>query len=313
VTLLRLQTRAPWKSRLGTFGRPGDDYNVRVTLAIAWVFFALSAHAAEITPAMLEADSAMWPGEVTVSVAVRAPILLNGQKAGEINLPPGRTFPVKAVRPGMVTVEAAPGAVVNVSIADTDAIERATAAMDAKAAARAAATPVPTPPPRTPEATPTPPPAVSHAFAKRLTGDLVRLEKRDLVPVDPTELAGKKLIVLYHSKGRCGRCRHFTTDLVRFYRQKKSKHDKFDVLLVSNDHSAEEMLQYMIDDKMPWPAVAYDRLKDRHPVHDFPVKGIPCLIILDESGQPLPELQLGENYIGANAALEVLEKRLRSL
>lgn len=276
----------------------------------SWTFL----RAENITASSLEEAVDFHPEEATILVPFKAPIIIDGEKAGEMQLPAGRTFPVKSISDGMVVVLLGQSGETSVRIEDTDAVERANAiaaepsATPAVVEATATPTPVATP---TPEATPAPTPETTHAFAERLTGDLVHLERRQLVPLDPATLKGKNYIVLYHSAMWCGPCRSFTPELIRFYRRHRSRLDQFEILFVSNDRSEEEMLKYMIDDRMPWPAISYPRLKTRHPVHDFKVTSIPCLIILDQSGQPLPELQVGENYIGTRKALALLDKKLR--
>jgi nucleoredoxin len=294
---------------------------MRTSLPLTLAFFALvPLHAEELTADSLQNLPDFHPREVTVLVPLAVPILINGQQSGEIKLPAGRTLPVKEFSDGLITVSVGPNASIDVPIGDTDALARARtlaeqhnakpqpspASVIAQKPVQNAQEPLPSPSPDSPPKSP-------HAFAARITGDLVRLEKRELVSVDPSYLTGKKFIVLYHSAAWCGPCRRFTPDLVKFYRRKKSDQDKFEILFVSGDRSEEAMLEYMIDDKMPWPAVAYNRLQTRHPAHDYRVGGIPALVILDETGTPLPELNLDQDYVGARAALEILDKRLRDL
>lgn len=94
-----------------------------------------------------------------------------------------------------------------------------------------------------------------------------------------------KIVGLYFSGSWCGPCRSFTPRLVEVYEELSSK-SNFEVVLVSSDDSDEDFNEYF--SKMPWLAIPFSDLASSARLKDlFKVKGIPCLVILDEVGKVL--------------------------
>lgn len=71
------------------------------------------------------------------------------------------------------------------------------------------------------------------------------------------------------------------------------------------------MLGYMVEDKMAWPALAFDK-KSGSPFRQFSGRGIPCLVILDEHGQVLSHSYENGEYVGPTKVLKDLDKLLKS-
>ena len=144
-----------------------------------------------------------------------------------------------------------------------------------------------------------------------LKGELVQSKGKKLEPFDEAPLANAKYYGVYYSAGWCGPCRAFTPDLVRWYKRNKSKNPNFELIFVSSDRSEDEMAKYMKDDDMPWPALAFDK-KGSSPLAKFAGKGIPCLVLIDESGKVLSHSYNGTEYVGPRKVLEDIEKTLKS-
>ena len=135
-----------------------------------------------LTVESLAADRDLWPREVTIQVEHQLPVVINGRQVGSSKIAAGRTYPLKAVVPGGVKVDAL-GADLEFPAHDTDLLERAEKAKKAHEA-RAAAAP---PPPAAAEdaggeeAEGAPAdagassPASTNAIAKKISGDLVSL------------------------------------------------------------------------------------------------------------------------------------------
>ena len=255
------------------------------------------------------ATRGLWPREATINVPHQVTIVVNGKSAGSMQAPAGRVYPVKAISANGVQVDAM-GSPMTFPAADTDVLVRAEQIKARQAALAAAATPTPAPvAAATPKPTATPAP--ENAISKALEGDLVTLDGKKLRKFDTAALGGKKYFAVYRSASWCGPCRKFTPDFVSWYKSKSSKHDLFEVIFVSSDQSEEEMEGYMIEDKMPWPALEFDKKKKKSPIVGIGGRGIPDLIILDSEGKILSSSYEGDNYVGPRKVLQDLEDLLK--
>lgn len=302
-------------------------------LAIGISFLAIQSLQAQapLTVESLATDRDLWPREVTVQVEHQLPVIINGRQVGSSKIPAGRTYPLKAVLSDGIRVDAL-GADLEFPATDTDLLERAEKVQEAREAQAAAA-----PPPAAAEdedASPSvpgdgenteapadagePPPSehptsasTTNAIAKDLSGDLVSLAGgRRLKRLDDDSLESKKYLAVYFSAAWCGPCRDFTPKLVGWYEQRdEADRGKFEVILMSSDHSAKAMEEYMKDDKMPWPALAYNK-RDRSPLAKYSGRGIPCLVIIDGEGNVLSHSYVDGNYVGPSKVLRDLEKLL---
>jgi len=98
--------------------------------------------------------------------------------------------------------------------------------------------------------------------------------------VETSSLAGK-VIGLYFSASWCGPCKMFTPELVKF---RDRNDEKFEVVFVSSDRSAEDQQEYMKDYDMEWPAIPYDSPLRQELGAKYEVRGIPSLVIVDDQG-----------------------------
>ena len=270
--------------------------------------------AAEISIAEIENNPALWPKEVLVNVPLQVPLQINGQSAGNLDLPAGRVLPVKSVANGQVTLTVG-ASTATVSPADTDLETRAARQRDARTQLAAAQpTPAFTPasrPPPTAQPLATPPP-VSHPVAAQIQNELVEVKGRKLAPFDGKELAGKKYLAIYFSAEWCPPCRMFTPELVRWYRRMQSRNDQFELVFVSRDETEAAMVNYMTGDRMPWPALAFARASSSNPLSRFAGSGIPCLVVVDDSGKAVLDSYIDGKYVGPRKVLDEFEKLLKA-
>ena len=98
--------------------------------------------------------------------------------------------------------------------------------------------------------------------------------------VETSSLAGK-VIGLYFSASWCGPCKMFTPELVKL---RDRNDDKFEVVFVSSDRSAEDQEEYMKDYDMEWPAIPYDSPLRGELGAKYEIRGIPSLVIVDDQG-----------------------------
>ena len=267
------------------------------------------------TPDTVTATRSLWPKEVTVNVAHEVPIVINGRTSGMIQSPAGRKYPLKSLTATEVVVDAM-GNPMAFAVGDTDLLARAGAIQTRLAAVAAVPVPV-TPnvasPAATAAPTPTPKaavPEIQNVLAGKLQGDLVTFKGRKFEKFTAASLAGKKYLAIYFSAAWCGPCRAFTPDLVKWYKRKKSKLDQFDIIFDSSDRTEEAMLDYMKEDKMAWPAVAYDK-RSKSPLKKYKGRGIPCLVVIDAAGNVVAHSYEGKTYIGPRKVLKDLDKLLK--
>ncbi|KAI4302241.1 hypothetical protein MLD38_038015 [Melastoma candidum] len=104
------------------------------------------------------------------------------------------------------------------------------------------------------------------------------------VPVE--SLKGKK-VGLYFSASWCGPCHRFTPVLAEAYADFSPKGD-VEIVFLSADKDADSFRGYFSD--MPWLAVPFSDSATRDSLDElFKVSGIPCLVILDETGKVVTE------------------------
>jgi len=122
-----------------------------------------------------------------------------------------------------------------------------------------------------------------------------------------SKLADKKYILLYFSAHWCPPCRAFTPKLVNFYNEKKQ--GDFEVIFISSDRNKKAMQAYMKETSMPWPAIQFDKIKKSN-LRSYAGNGIPCLVLLDQTGKVLSDSFAGETYLGPGKVLKALKKLL---
>lgn len=115
--------------------------------------------------------------------------------------------------------------------------------------------------------------------------DLVVLQGEKLVSFKSATLQSARYTVLYFSAGWCPDCRHFSPALVKAYNLQPAAGPRYEVVLVSKDRSAGEMLNYMKSEHMPWPALAFEKVSEAKELANFRSgQAIPWLTVLDSKG-----------------------------
>jgi nucleoredoxin len=142
-----------------------------------------------------------------------------------------------------------------------------------------------------------------HPTASKLFAD--SLVDADGKAVDVKRITAKKYLLVYYSAHWCPPCRAFTPKLVRWY---NDNHDTYEVVFVSSDRSADKMLAYMEETKMPWPAVKYGSKALRSTAQFRDGGGVPCLVLLDGDDNRLAGSydDAGKNYLGPQNAYKKL-------
>ncbi len=132
------------------------------------------------------------------------------------------------------------------------------------------------------------------------------LVQRDGSLISSDTLDQPQYLAVYISASWCGPCRTFTPSLVQF--MKHADPDTIQVLLVSLDRNAQAMQKYMVDYQMPFPAVAFDRVRSSGITDHFEGTGIPNLILMDRDGRILASSFQGQRYLGPGHVLDTMRQ-----
>ena len=279
-----------------------------ILLVGAW----LAGLARAQTVDQIAADPQQWPAEVTVSVSTKAVVIKAGAPAGVILIGAGRKLAVTGVAPDGVTGKLG-ATTVKVAVEKTNLLALAAPPPrenPAPAAPQPAAAAAPAPgrnEARLAEMAHEPPTAIQSA----LLGRLVTLENGRLRPFDIRKLNGVKFYGIMFSAGWCGPCRAFAPHLLESYRSLKSLYPEFELVLMSNDHSADDMLAYMREENMPWPAVKFSERGAVDELRRLGGSGIPDLVLIDSDGRVLADSFKGGDYLGPESVLDAAWRVLK--
>ncbi len=259
-------------------------------------------------PEAVVADASRWPLEITVTSATRADVLRDGQPSGAMLLGAGKTLRVLKLTSDHI-IGRSGSTDVSVPVEKTDLLQRlglvngaVVASSPAPSAAKSSVSPVAQPAPAARK-------VVAPYMQRSLAGRLSRLNGERLLPLPADALNGVKYYALYFSAGWCGPCRKFTPELVTAYRELKAAYPEFELVFVSSDNSAADMVDYMREKQMPWPAVSFERRDEKLLSYSGP--GIPCLVVVNAMGQVLADSFEGENYLGPQHVLRELRRLLK--
>ncbi len=142
-------------------------------------------------------------------------------------------------------------------------------------------------------------------------GKLVKLEGDTFKPFSTKELADVRIFAIYYSGLWSGPGRQFTPLLVSAYHQIKAKYPEFELIFVSEDHDEFNMRNYMRDYKMPWPAVKFGAADAG--IRQFAGEGIPWLVAISDSAQPLTTNAKDKKYVAPENVLQGIAFLLRQI
>jgi nucleoredoxin len=146
--------------------------------------------------------------------------------------------------------------------------------------------------------------------AEKLAGHLVAVKDDHFENFDTAGLKDVKYFAFYFSASWCPPCKVFTPKLVDFYNSFKPGHPDFELILLDQDASQEEMLSYMIAGKMPWPAVRFDAI-DSADANKYRGEGIPDLVLVDAQGKVLSDSFDGYTYLGPDKVLDDIKQMVK--
>eukprot|EP00118_Oscarella_pearsei_P012342 m.90239 g.90239 ORF g.90239 m.90239 type:complete len:777 (+) comp36642_c0_seq5:287-2617(+) len=100
-------------------------------------------------------------------------------------------------------------------------------------------------------------------------------------------LRDTSVIGLYFSAKWCPPCQAFIPKLKKFYEAVRRGGGSLEILYVSSDHSAEEMIRYTDEMKMPWLSIDYEDCVCDQLRNTFKIEDLPCFLLVDSQGKKL--------------------------
>jgi nucleoredoxin len=94
---------------------------------------------------------------------------------------------------------------------------------------------------------------------------------------------------------------------VKWYEANKAKHPEFELVFASKDNDEAGMEAYMVEDKMPWPAIKYSKLPAATGVEKLAGESIPCLVLVDATGKVLSHSFEKGTYVGPAKVLNDID------
>lgn len=101
-------------------------------------------------------------------------------------------------------------------------------------------------------------------------------------PVSLSSKIGAKLLLVDFWAGWCGPCRQENPNVVKVYNEFHKK--GFDVFGVSLDHTKDQWLKAIADDKLTWTHVSDLQYWNNAAAKMYAVQAIPANFLLDENG-----------------------------
>lgn len=148
--------------------------------------------------------------------------------------------------------------------------------------------------------------APESVFKKLIDKNMVAVEGKSVGKYEMTQ--EPEMYAFYFSAHWCPPCRGFTPKLVEFYNGNKAKKTKFEIIFVSSDHDEKSMEGYMVEAKMPWPAISFSSVKGLQEIKKLCGNGIPCLVLVDREGKVLSDSFKGEDYLGPTKVMNDIGK-----
>lgn len=159
----------------------------------------------------------------------------------------------------------------------------------------------------------TPALALDNVIYSTVEKKLVAVDgKRVKKLTDTTRVKDAEYFALYFSAHWCPPCRKFTPKLVAFYNEMKTKHDNFDIIFLSSDKTEKAMENYMLEAKMPWPAIDFRDVKKMKKLQKYAGNGIPNLVLIDAQGTVISASYEGNDYVGPTKVMNDMKKLLES-
>jgi hypothetical protein len=147
--------------------------------------------------------------------------------------------------------------------------------------------------------------------AASLRGNLVAVKDGVVVPFDDASLGATKYFVLYFGAGTDGPTRRFTENLVRLYPAIKAANPPLEFIFISSDPAQQDMEDFLIASKFPWPALAWQVAQTDHLLNHYAGRELPALVMIDAEGKIVSSTFEGKLYRGPSVVLADIGRRFQ--
>jgi thiol-disulfide isomerase/thioredoxin len=121
---------------------------------------------------------------------------------------------------------------------------------------------------------------------------------------------GAPYLAVYHGASWCGPCQEFAPRLAAFYHDANKSQNRFQLLMVNYDRSEGEMVAFMHEHQMEFPAVLREEAGGWGAATG---RGIPNLVIIETATGKVVSSSYGAlGYQGCDAPLSVLRRIIGS-
>jgi nucleoredoxin len=132
--------------------------------------------------------------------------------------------------------------------------------------------------------------AVASVFDGVIEGNLEKIAGKTVKRYSP-ESKPSKFYVFYYSASWCGPCHQYTPSLVTLYQKLKPRKNEFELVMITGDDNQKAMESYMVETKMPWPALKLEKAEKFKSKFHHEVTGIPCVVICNLDGTVVAKTQ----------------------
>ncbi len=104
-------------------------------------------------------------------------------------------------------------------------------------------------------------------------------------PYHDPNLQSKKYFAFYSGAGWCPPCQAFSPNLVKFADDALPKHPELAIVMLNEDKTDADMLAYMKQEQMPFPAVPMSAFGKSALLNAYSTEVIPDLVVCDRFGK----------------------------
>ena len=131
----------------------------------------------------------------------------------------------------------------------------------------------------------------------------------DGTKVPTSSLTTKPNVLLYFTAKWCGPCRRFTPQLVKFAKDHADR-EEFEIVMVSSDRSKDQMMAYLKDYGISFPAVPFERRDTSGIKRRWGARGIPNLVWLGPDDEVIASTYVNNKYQGPQKVLDAFSAHL---
>lgn len=156
------------------------------------------------------------------------------------------------------------------------------------------------------------PTRAGNAIYDAVQGKLVALDGRVLDELtDPARAQNARFYALYFASGADEASQAFTPELARFYQYITQRYRDFELIYVSRDPNEAEMEEFMLQEPLLCPAVAFDDARLIGKINAYAGPNLPSLVFVNANGKVLATSYRNDRYVGPGPVLNFIANYLK--